>query len=52
MADPKDYVDETLADTLRTTGAPRILTTRRNGEVVYVALNDDGGLVEVDLGGA
>lgn len=41
------YTDPTLAETLRATGAPRILTTREDGTVVYVALDDDGELVEV-----
>lgn len=50
-ADPNDYTDETLVDTLRATGTPRILTTRRDGAVVYVALNGDGELVEVDPSG-
>lgn len=48
MADPEDYTDSTLADTLRATGAPRILTTRRDGSTCYVALDDAGELVEVD----
>lgn len=48
MADPSDYTDPTLIDTLRETGAPRILTTRHDGTTCYVALNDAGELVEVD----
>lgn len=42
------YTDDTLLYTLQTTGVPRILTTRKDGEVVYVALSEDGNdLVEV-----
>lgn len=41
------YSDATLVETLRTTGVPRILTTRTDGAAVYVALDDDGNLVEV-----
>ncbi len=49
MTDPNDYTDTTLVETLRATGAPRILTTRRDDTVVYVALDGDGEtLVEVD----
>lgn len=48
MTDPNDFADPTLAATLRATGAPRILTTRRDGSTCYVALNDTGDLVEVD----
>lgn len=48
MADPNDYTDPTLAETLRSTGAPRILTTRRDVTTCYVALDDAGDLVEVD----
>lgn len=51
MADPSSYADEHLVETLQRTGAPRILTTRRDGTVVYVALDDAGDLVEVDPGG-
>lgn len=44
------YTDDTLLYTLQTTGAPRILTDRKDGEVVYVALSEDGNdLVEIDL---
>lgn len=48
MSDPSDYIDTTLIETLRATGAPRILTTRRDGTTCYVALDGSGGLVEVD----
>lgn len=48
MSDPSTYTDPTLRETLRATGAPRILTTRRDGTTCYVALNDAGELVEVD----
>lgn len=41
------YPDKTLAQTLRETGAPRILTVREDGEPVYVALDESGNLVEV-----
>ncbi|MBD8218192.1 hypothetical protein IFU40_06040 [Microbacterium sp. CFBP 13617] len=51
MADPNDYTDPTLLETLRDTGAPRILTTRTDGTTVYVALGDAGELVEVDITG-
>lgn len=43
-----EYPDSTLADTLRAAGVPRILTTRTDGTVVYVALDDAGELVEVN----
>ncbi|MEZ3156849.1 hypothetical protein AB1K56_07940 [Microbacterium sp. BWR-S6Y] len=49
MADPNDYLDPTLVDTLRESGAPRILTTRKDLETVYVALDDSGQLIEVSL---
>jgi hypothetical protein len=49
MADPAEYADSTLIATLQATGAPRILTTRLDGEVVYVALDEAGQLVEVAL---
>lgn len=43
------YTDDTLLYTLQTTGVPRILTERKDGEAVYVALSEDGnGLVEID----
>ncbi|QIG57880.1 hypothetical protein SEA_PAULODIABOLI_192 [Microbacterium phage PauloDiaboli] len=43
------YEDDTLLYTLQTTGVPRILTTRKDGEVVYVELSVDGNdLVEID----
>ena len=48
MSDPSDYIDSTLVETLRATGAPRILTTRHDGTTCSVALNDAGELVEVD----
>jgi hypothetical protein len=47
MSDHEGYPDTTLAETLRQTGAPRILTARRDGTAVYVALDADGKLVEV-----
>jgi len=47
MVNPSDYDDTTLVETLRSTAAPRILTTRKDGEVVYVALDDAGNLTEV-----
>ncbi|MBQ9917348.1 MAG: hypothetical protein IJO71_09130 [Microbacterium sp.] len=48
MADPNDYIDPNLIDTLRETGTPRILTARHDGTTCYVALDDAGELVEVD----
>lgn len=43
-----NYTDDTLLYTLKETGVPRILTTRLDGEVVYVELSADGNdLVEV-----
>jgi hypothetical protein len=43
------YTDDTLLYTLQTTGVPRILTTRKDGEAVYVALTEDGtDIVEVE----
>ncbi|URP22216.1 hypothetical protein SEA_BIG4_183 [Microbacterium phage Big4] len=43
------YTDDTLFYTLKESGVPRILTTRKDGEVVYVELSEDGkGLTEVD----
>lgn len=43
------YTDDTLLYTLQTTGVPRILTERKDGEAVYVALSADGtDLVEID----
>ncbi|MFL2002008.1 hypothetical protein [Microbacterium sp. A1-JK] len=47
MTNPDMYTDPTLIDTLRATGAPRILTDRKDGTVVYVALDGDGNLIEV-----
>lgn len=47
MTSPDDYTDPTLLDTLHATGAPRILTARKDGTVVYVALDSDGNLDEV-----
>lgn len=45
------YTDDTLLHTLQTTGVPRILTTRKDGEAVYVKLSEDeNSLVEVSLG--
>ena len=42
------YLDDTLLYTLQTTGVPRILTERKDGEVVYVGLSEDGNsLVEI-----
>lgn len=49
MADPNDYTDPTLVETLHATGAPRILTTRRDGTTVYVALDLESKLIEVEL---
>lgn len=43
-----EYTDDTLVWTLQSTGLPRILTTRIDGTVVYVALDENGELVEVD----
>ncbi len=44
------YDDPTLLETLKTVGVPHILTTRSDGEAVYVKLSDDGeSLVEVDV---
>ena len=49
MTTEHEYTDETLLETLKETGAPRILTTRKDGTVVYVALGFDGErLMEVD----
>lgn len=43
------YEDDTLLYTLKESGVPRILTTRKDGETVYVALSEDGNdLIEVD----
>ena len=43
------YEDDTLLYTLQTSVVPRILTTRKDGETVYVALSEDGkSLVEVE----
>lgn len=44
------YSDPTLLETLKAVGVPRILTSREDGTVVYVALSEDGeSLVEVDI---
>ena len=49
MTTEYEYTDETLLETLKETGAPRILTTHKDGAVVYVALGFDGErLMEVD----
>ncbi|WP_367147231.1 hypothetical protein AB0870_08415 [Microbacterium proteolyticum] len=48
MSDPNNFPDPTLTETLRETGAPRILTIRHDGSTCYVALNDAGELVEAD----
>lgn len=47
MVEPNRFIDPTLAETLRETGAPRILTARADGTPVYVALDDAGELIEV-----
>lgn len=47
MTSPDEYTDPTLVGTLHATGAPRILTARKDGTVVYVALDGDGNLIEV-----
>lgn len=44
-----DYPDTTLKATLEATGAPRILTKNAAGEAVYVALDAEGELVEVEV---
>lgn len=49
MVNPDIYTDPTLIETLHNTGAPRILTTRKDGQVVYVALDDAGNLTEVEV---
>ena len=43
------YEDDTLFYTLKELGVPRILTTRKDGETVYVQLSEDGStIVEVE----
>ncbi|UDL15931.1 hypothetical protein QEH42_gp287 [Microbacterium phage Pumpernickel] len=43
-----EYNDDTLLYTLQHNDVPRILTDRKDGTVVYVALNETGdGLIEV-----
>lgn len=49
MTTEHDYTDETLLETLKETGAPRILTMRTDGTAVYVALSPSGNsLTEVN----
>lgn len=44
---PEQFPDQTLAETLRITGAPVILTVNEHGVPCYVGLDETGELVLV-----